>query len=735
MNYNTIRNAIQQAVYHVIDPLVGGALKMGITPNIVTTFGLLGNIVGAAMVVCSALCRPADDYGLIGWAGAVILLSSVMDMVDGYMARKAGRETTFGAFYDSVLDRYSEFVTLAALSFYFMQTSHPWAALVTLCALLGSFMVSYTRARAEGLHTDCKIGLMQRPERVVLTILGMLLCGMLQGLLPFSSLWLLIASLTIIAFFSNITALHRIMHVRGRLMLVAIMLTPLSVFGQTMFDEADKGLEVKTEVQGSFSDGATPLWLNANKYGLSSLSSSNGYWRIGAERLADNDSARLWRFGYGADVAVPINYTSKFVVQQLYAEFQYKLGSLTIGQREQPMQMLNNELSSGEQTFGRNARPVPQVRLALRDYWKILHGWVGLKGHLSYGWLTDGAFQESFAAPGELYARSVLYHEKSAFLRVGKRESFPLTFEIGLEMATQFGGTAYNVLGWDNVKQTVKGDGGVKGFWNALVPGGSDATDDNYNNASGNHLGSWVARLMWEKPSWSVAAYIDHFFEDHSAMYHLNHDGFGEKEEHTKKVKNRWQLYDFKDMLLGVELRLKRFKPVNSVVVEYLNSTYQSSPIYHDHTYNISDHIAGKDNYYNHNIYGGWMHWGQVIGNPLYRSAIYNNDGTLTVKDNRTRAFHMGVSGGPCHGLHYRLLLSSQKGWGTYDNPYDEPQYNTSLLVEATMGGTLLKMSDKPSHQWVKGLMLRLAYGLDRGRILGNNSGMQVTIGYRLLKL
>ena len=129
------------------------------------------------------------------------------------------------------------------------------------------------------------------------------------------------------------------------------------------------------------------------------------------------------------------------------------------------------------------------------------------------------------------------------------------------------------------------------------------------------------------------------------------------------------------------------------------------------------------------------MHWGQVIGNPLYRSAIYNGDGTLTIKDNRTRAFHMGVSGDPYRGIHYRLLLSSQKGWGTYDNPYDAPQYNTSLLVESTLGGALLRMSDKPSRQWIKGLMLRLAYGLDRGRILGDNSGMQVTVGYRLLKI
>lgn len=728
MTYSSIRNSIQRAVYAVIDPLVGGALAIGITPNMVTTLGMLGNVAGAALVVYAAINAAPGDYSLIGWAGLVIILSSVLDMVDGYMARKGGKESRFGAFYDSVLDRYSELFTLAALSFYFVATGHHWAAVITYASLIGSLMVSYTRARAEGLQAECKVGLMQRPERVVLTVAGMLLCGMLQGVFSFSSLWFVIATQAIIAFFSNITAIHRIVHVKGQLLLACLFLS-LPLAAQTMFDEADEGIDIKTEVQGSFSSGNTPLWLNANKYGLSSLKSSNGYLRVGAERLAANDSARLWRFGYGADVAVPVGYTSKFIIQQLYAEFQYKLGTLTIGQREQPMQMLNNELSSGEQTFGRNARPVPQVRLAMLDYFRFLHGWVGIKGHISYGWCTDGGFQESFAAPGMQYAKNVLYHEKSGFLRIGKPETFPLTLELGLEMAAQFGGTAYNINNWGTI-ETVKGNSGFSGYWHALVPGGADATDGGYDNAAGNQLGSWMARLKWEKETWSISAYMDHFFEDHSAMFHLNKDGYGEKEDHKKVVRNRWLLYDFKDMLLGVELHLKRFKPLNSVVMEYLNSTYQSSPIYHDHTYNISDHIAGNDNYYNHTVYGSWSHWGQVVGNPLYRSPIYNTDGTLMVKNNRTRAFHLGLSGDPYRAVHYRLLLSAQKGWGTYAAPLDYPEYNTSLLIEATVGGEVLKMADTPAHEWIKGMMVRLAYGLDRGRLLGDNSGFQITIGY-----
>lgn len=215
--YPIVRNGIQSLVYKVIDPGVRAAVKIGITPNVVTTLGMLGNAFGAAMLVYAALCCEKTDYSLIGWAGVVIILSSVLDMVDGYMARTANMCTTFGAFYDSVLDRYCELLTLSGLAFYFMHIGMAWAAVVTFLSLIGSIMVSYVRARAEGLGLDCKVGLMQRPERVVVTILGMLLTGFLQGIVAFDSIWFVIGGQIVIAFFANFTAFHRIIHVKKQL--------------------------------------------------------------------------------------------------------------------------------------------------------------------------------------------------------------------------------------------------------------------------------------------------------------------------------------------------------------------------------------------------------------------------------------------------------------------------------------------------------------------------------------
>lgn len=215
--YSSLRDGIQHFIYKVIDPGVRAAVKIGITPNVVTTLGMIGNAFGAAMLVYAAMYCPADDYSMIGWAGVVIIASSIMDMVDGYMARTANMCSTFGAFYDSVLDRYCELLTLSGLAFYFMQTGWPMAAVVTFCSLIGSIMVSYVRARAEGLDLECKVGLMQRPERVVVTILGMILAGFCQPLVPFDTLWFVIVTQAIIAVLANYTAFYRILHVKNQL--------------------------------------------------------------------------------------------------------------------------------------------------------------------------------------------------------------------------------------------------------------------------------------------------------------------------------------------------------------------------------------------------------------------------------------------------------------------------------------------------------------------------------------
>ncbi len=480
--------------------------------------------------------------------------------------------------------------------------------------------------------------------------------------------------------------------------------------------------EYRIEAQGSFSSGKTPLWLNANKYGLSSLEKNNGYLRGAVSRPINNDSEKKWSYGYGIDLAVPFNYTSKFIVQQAYAEGRWLHGTLSVGSKQREMNLKNNTLSSGSQTLGINARPVPQVRLSLEDYWQVplTNGWLQLKGHIAYGMLTDNSWQHDFTQKNSRYAENTLYHSKAGFLRIGKDPyMYPFSIELGLEMASLFGGTAYLPTS-DGQMQEIKGETGVKGFWNAFIPGGKDATDgDNYKNVEGDQLGSWMIRLNYETELWKAGIYADKFFEDHSAMFQIDYDGYGTGDEWQQKKKRRYMVYDFKDWMLGFDLNIKYGSWLHNIVVEYLYTKYQSGPIYHDHTQTIPDHIGGNDNFYNHNIYAGWQHWGQVMGNPLYRSPIYNTDGTISVQDNRFMAFHLGFDGEPTENVKYRVLATYQEGLGTYTNPYTKQHHNISFLVEGQY-----RFNIKPIRNW----SIKAAYAMDFGGILGNNHGFQFTI-------
>lgn len=211
------RDALQMSIYKVIDPVVWLMRKVGMTPNMVTTVGLIGNLAAAAMILYAALSPLVNPYSWIGWGGLVIILSSLFDMLDGRLARTANMVSKFGAFYDSVLDRYQELTTLSAIAVYFMFSGNTLGTVATFLSLIGSIMVSYVRARAEGLGCECKVGLMQRPERVVLTALGCMLFGLLHGSMGSDSVWFLLVPQLLIAVLSNATAVVRIIHVYKQL--------------------------------------------------------------------------------------------------------------------------------------------------------------------------------------------------------------------------------------------------------------------------------------------------------------------------------------------------------------------------------------------------------------------------------------------------------------------------------------------------------------------------------------
>lgn len=205
MNY---RDFLQKVIYAIISPFIKGMIKIGITPNFITTTGFLLNLVATAMFIYAAELAEIEAYAWIGWAGGVILFAGLFDMMDGRLARMGGMSSTFGALWDSTLDRYSELCTLFGICYYLLmqQNDWQWAGVVTFAAMVGSVMVSYVRARAEGLDIECKVGLMQRPERVVVTAVGAIFCGVC------ANVWVLVVPMIIIAVLANITAFWRVIH-------------------------------------------------------------------------------------------------------------------------------------------------------------------------------------------------------------------------------------------------------------------------------------------------------------------------------------------------------------------------------------------------------------------------------------------------------------------------------------------------------------------------------------------
>ena len=213
MNY---RDYLQQLIYRITNPLIRTLIRIGITPNTVTTLGFLFNTLAAVLFVAGGFQETDSGLTYVGWGGAILLFAGLFDMMDGRLARQGNMCSTFGALYDSVLDRYSELVTLFGILFFLLLHQYFWSAVLTALALVGSIMVSYVRARAEGLGISCQTGLMQRPERVVLTALGCILCGICQGC-SFPSIYLLIIPMGLIAVLANWTAMVRIQHCKHEL--------------------------------------------------------------------------------------------------------------------------------------------------------------------------------------------------------------------------------------------------------------------------------------------------------------------------------------------------------------------------------------------------------------------------------------------------------------------------------------------------------------------------------------
>jgi CDP-diacylglycerol--glycerol-3-phosphate 3-phosphatidyltransferase len=178
-------------------------IESRLTPNAISITGLIGNVIAAALIL--------EHHFVL--AGIAFILGSVCDMFDGRYSRMSGKGTPFGAFLDSTLDRVEEGIVLTAVAAWFAQEGNDFAVGATVVAVVGSYMVSYTRARAEALGVECKVGIASRAVRVVILSAGLVFGA--EELIP--GLDLLEPAIYVMAALTVFTALQRVLHVRRQL--------------------------------------------------------------------------------------------------------------------------------------------------------------------------------------------------------------------------------------------------------------------------------------------------------------------------------------------------------------------------------------------------------------------------------------------------------------------------------------------------------------------------------------
>lgn len=185
----TYTRAIGVAAGAILKGIVHLLSLLRIHPNVLTFIGLLINIYGAVLLAA----------GRFRAAGFVIIGAGIFDMVDGRVARETNQVTRFGAFFDSVIDRYSDLALLMGLLVYYANINRNFYVVLTAVVMTASVMISYTRSRSENVIPSCKVGFLERPERIVLLIIGALFDRMAPVL------W-------IIAVLGNVTVIHRMIH-------------------------------------------------------------------------------------------------------------------------------------------------------------------------------------------------------------------------------------------------------------------------------------------------------------------------------------------------------------------------------------------------------------------------------------------------------------------------------------------------------------------------------------------
>ncbi len=433
-------------------------------------------------------------------------------------------------------------------------------------------------------------------------------------------------------------------------------------------------------------------------------------WGAGIEAWGGYaSSASYLRYDATSDVMIENRqHPARLWMQQLWVEGKYRGVFLTLGQKDINPGFVNRSLSSGDLMMSGNARAPFGARIGFVNYQNIpfTRGWLQIKGELGYYRYGDSKWLENhYNYYNGFITTNYWFNYKNLYLRTNPLK--PLVFTIGMQAASQFGGTATyhdNGVVWQEVK--MKAD--VEAFWHAFIPGSGGENMGDRIYVEGNHVGSWDLAIEYKLYSGSkLRGYYQSPLEDGSGIGKLN--GF--------------------DGLWGLEYHSGRHGVVTGAVAEFLTMMNQSGPLHfaykdfadenHPRGSDIGAPATGSDDYYNNYCYDGYHNRGMSIGSPMVKSPLYNTDGYLRFTDNRQRGFHLGLMGDLGSQVSYRALLSWRKSFGTPFIPHSTPLTITSMMLEATY-----------TPHWLQGLQVKAQLAHDHGTLYGNNTGALISVFY-----
>jgi len=385
-------------------------------------------------------------------------------------------------------------------------------------------------------------------------------------------------------------------------------------------------------------------------------------------------------YGYGAELDANVSKSeNRFFPGELYMEGKVYFLKVTLGMKRRIYGNQDPDLSSGGMIWSGNSRPFPGISIESNDYIDVpfTKGRVEVKGGITHGWFTDSTV-----------TRNTLLHHKYAYIRLGG--SFPVNINFGLQHVCQWAGTSpeygKSAVSWSNFRRIFFGKSG-----DSSSPG-----TERYN-ALGNHIISKNLGVDVNLRSVNVSLYWQNIYEDGPvfAMY---------------------KAYNVEDGLWGISLKLKNFQPLNRFVLEYMSTTDQSGP-WHDLDGVI---YGGTDSYYNNGVYpNGWTFYGMTIGNPWLTSPKYNENGSVSVLNNKVRLYY-AAGMGRIRDIDYKATFAYSDNWGSPSNTYEPPcKGQFSYQLEAS----------RPLPSW-KNVKVSIGLSGDRGKMYGNNFALLFGISY-----